>query len=141
MVVNDDDIIHSSLFMTKAHSIKEVLHGLKGTIFKAVGPFLVADFTKDPTKYTDLNVASHGTEVVHPEKVTESHSHEFVSLYKSVGLNVMVGGEEIVLPEKALTIVFPGTEHSWVAQDKAGTVGSVDERHEKQVMVNRMVVA
>ncbi len=127
--------------MTKEYAVEKVLRGLQGAIFKAVGPFLVADCTDDSMRFAELGVASHGMEDVRFGEATKGHSHDFVSLYKSAGLNVMVAGEEIVLPEKALTIVFPGTEHSWVAQDKEGAVGSIDDRHEKQIMIDRMVIA
>lgn len=114
---------------------KDVLERVQGLGFKAIGPFLVADLTGQlESVFSGLQVGEHGMEEVSLGKRTESHTHPFPSFYKSSGLDVECGGVRFSLPSQALTLVLPGFDHSWVPQNGHGKVGSVDHRHEKQVV-------
>lgn len=110
----------------------EIMRKLGGISFRAQGPFLVADLTTEPVLFESLAVGRHGMESVPQGKRTEPHEHDFPSFYKSEGLDVEVGGERVKLPERALTLVLPGTAHSWVPKQELGSVGSLDDRHEMQ---------
>jgi len=119
---------------------QEVLTLLDGVQFKVVGPFLVADLSRKKKLYNRLPVGEYGMEQVCEKQKTESHTHDFVSLYKSDALDVTSGSKRFALPKKALTIVLPGVAHSWVAKKEKGAVGSVDHRHSAQV-VQKLVTA
>jgi len=119
---------------------QEVIALLDGVAFKVVGPFLVADLSKKKKLWQALPVGEHGMEQVCEKQKTESHMHDFVSLYKSDALDVTSGSERFVLPKKALIIVLPGVAHSWVTKKEKGVVGSVDHRHAAQV-VQKLVTA
>lgn len=114
---------------------KDVLSRCIGATFMPVGPFLVADLTGNESMFNNIKVGTHGMEEVVKGQKTEPHAHDFPSFYKSKGLNVVSSGETFVLPEKAVTLVFPGDDHSWIPKEELGVVGSVDDRHEKQIVV------
>lgn len=102
--------------------------------FSTCGPFFVADISD--IDESSIRVGKHGMETVKQGQKTGPHSHEFMSLYKSEGLDVMGSdGERIELPEKALVVVPKGVEHSWVPKEGGGAVGSIDPTHEPQVLV------
>lgn len=114
----------------------EIISRVSGLDFKAMGPFLVADFGNQPDSiFSALPVGEHGMETVRQGEKTQSHDHEFLSFYKSTGLDVECGGKRFSLPTKALTLVLPGLQHSWVPKQDGGSVGSVDLRHQKQVIL------
>ncbi len=109
------------------------LSQMQGVTFEVRGPFLVANLSKKKKLYDSLSVGAHGEEFVDTHEKTKDHSHTFLSLYKSKGLNVMTEDNSIItLPNAALTLVPPGISHSWIAKQKRGSVSSVDTRHKKQ---------
>lgn len=113
----------------------QIMESVQGMSFQAIGPFLVADLSDHAESiFKSLPVGEHGMEGVAFGHKTESHRHQFPSFYKSSGLNVICEGERYFLPTRALTLVLPGVDHSWVPQKDLGFVGSVDRRHEKQVL-------
>ncbi|MCB9798786.1 hypothetical protein H6758_03610 [Candidatus Nomurabacteria bacterium] len=124
------------------NKIQEILAGLQKIQFEVVGPFLVADFSQShPETFDRIAVGTHGMEKVGVGEQTEGHTHGFLSVYKSKKLSIVAYGRKYLLPEKALTIVPPGVDHSWVPNDGSGEVGSSDNQHEKQVIVRQSAVA
>lgn len=120
--------------MKKINS-KEVLAQCIGQNFIPIGPFLVVDLTSNNELFERLRVGTHNMEQVSRNEKTKNHSHTFPSFYKSEGLNIENNGELYELPERALTLVLPGDDHSWLPKRHSGKVGSVDSRHRKQVVV------
>ncbi len=119
----------------KNENTLQIMERVQGMSFKAIGPFLVADLGDQAgSVFENLPVGEHGMEDVVFGQKTKSHSHQFVSFYKSSDLNVECGGKEYVLPARALTLVLPGLDHSWIPKQDHGVVGSIDWRHEKQVL-------
>jgi hypothetical protein len=117
-------------------TVSQIMKRVQGLNFKAVGPFLVADLsTQAEQVFENLPVGEHGMEDVLFGQKTQAHTHEFPSFYKSKGLDVEYEGERFILPARALTLVLPGLDHSWVPKQSQGAVGSVDWRHEKQFLV------
>jgi hypothetical protein len=114
----------------------EIIRCVGGLYFKAVGPFLIADLNDQPESvFGALVVSEHGMEPVWPGERTEPHEHDFLSFYKSVALDLVYEGKLIMLPGRALTIILPGIRHSWFsAWGVLGSVGSLDSRHQKQVL-------
>ncbi len=115
---------------------KEAMSLMQGLSFTAIGPFLVADLTGKEDLYKGIEVGEHGMEIVGLGKKTDPHSHDFPSFYKSQGLNIECGDKKYTLPKHAVTLVLPGVEHSWIPAGNAGEVGSIDTRHEKQVIAD-----
>jgi hypothetical protein len=101
-----------------------------------VGKFLIFDFTGKPrSTFENLPVGEHGMEQVSFGQKTEAHKHDFPSFYKSEGLDLLSEGERISLPQRAVTLVMIGADHSWVPKQTKGAVGSMDSQHRKQVTV------
>ena len=98
-----------------------------------LGPFTVIPLNHRSAK--SISVGEHGMEEVMRGTKTESHTHGFLSLYLAVGLVLSSGGKEYKLPPRALVIVPPGTDHSWTPACKSGKVGSIDQRHKKQILL------
>lgn len=119
----------------KKESTLQIMERLQGMSFKAIGPFLVADLSDRAWSVSEnLPVGEHGMEDVAFGQKTESHRHQFPSFYRSSDLDVECKGKRYVLPTRALTLVLPGLDHSWVPKQEHGAVGSVDWRHDKQVL-------
>lgn len=119
----------------KKENTLQIMERVQGMSFKAIGPFLVVDLSDQAESvFKNLPVGEHGMEDVAFGQKTESHYHQFPSFYKSSDLNVECEGKQYVLPARALTLVLTGLDHSWVPQQSHGSVGSVDWRHEKQVL-------
>jgi len=115
--------------------VSKMLKLVQGMSFKTIGPFLVAELNEET--FSKINESKHGIEKVKLGQKTQSHTHDFPSFYKSFKLDVTCREEKYSLPEKALTLVLPGIHHSWIPQGKdEGAVGSVDSRHNKQVLVD-----
>lgn len=112
-----------------------VLRQLSEMSAKVVGPFLVFDFVEEPALFDALEVGEHGMEKVPHGKATKSHSHDFMSVYKAVQLDIISEGVKFELPVMSLVIVFPGTVHSWIPKVESGHVGSCDTSHDKQELV------
>jgi hypothetical protein len=113
----------------------EIMNHIQNLDFKAVGPFLVADLSKEhETLFEKLPVGKHGMEHVQLGAKTKSHQHSFASFYKSLGLDIECKSKRFKLPKYSLTLVLPGVDHSWIPKTKNGTVGSVDTRHRKQIL-------
>ncbi|HLC49260.1 MAG TPA: hypothetical protein VJI96_02635 [Candidatus Andersenbacteria bacterium] len=107
-----------------------VLEGMSAVVR---GRFLVFDFAGEKSLFAALPVGQYGMEKVPAESITKSHVHDFVSAYKSSGLDVLDHGTRHELPSEALVIVLPGVSHSWIPKSEVGgEVGSCDERHERQ---------
>ncbi|HSX25194.1 MAG TPA: hypothetical protein VLG69_04480 [Candidatus Andersenbacteria bacterium] len=119
----------------KSLNVDDALKQLSGMFAKITGPFLVVDLNDDEEFFGALEVGEHGMEEVPELQRTQPHSHEFVSAYKSEGLNILAGEELHALPQRCLVIVLPGTSHSWLPKVLAGAVGSCDSKHEKQELV------
>jgi len=105
---------------------------VQGSIFKTIGPFLVAELGEK--LFEKMIVSKHGMERVLFGQKTEPHTHDFPSFYKSSNLDVVCEGKKYSLPKQALTLVLPGIDHSWIPQEEQGAVGSIDSRHAKQVL-------
>jgi hypothetical protein len=122
------------------------------SFFKIIGPFFVASLVYDDNDigvrrvihgnnyqepFKRLYVGKHGMESVAKGKRTRGHRHDFPSFYKADGLDVKSDRKIFTLPEKALVLILPGIHHSWMPKSKTGgRVGSIDDRHEKQVIVS-----
>lgn len=115
--------------------MNEILDQIQGISFKIVGPFLVADLS-DSSRVKTLLIGEHGMETIGGSRLqTEPHVHQFNSFYKSSGLDVLdENGERHILPDESLTLVLSGVQHSWMPKWQIGAVGSLDPRHEKQVI-------
>lgn len=129
-------IIHKTLSM----DIQTLLPKLEGASFRVMGPFLVADLHDKETLFRSIEIEQYGMENVSQGMTTQAHCHTFHSVYKSVGLNVVSGGKEVLLPNKCLVLVLPDVEHYWVPKRVEGSVGSVDARHEQQVVMELATV-
>lgn len=120
-------------------SNKEAILGilrLKGLSFAVKGPFLVCDLTDKPGTFKRIAVADHGMESVAMHQKTESHAHDFSSLYKSHRLNIRSGDSQYQLPDQCIVLILPGLQHSWIPKTGGGEVGSLDKQHARQIMVN-----
>lgn len=100
---------------------------------RTVGPFTVLTLPTD----SSLATGPHGLEKVPKGKKTSPHSHNFLSLYLAIGLTLVSDGETYMLPERALVVVPPEIDHSWVPTNEIGFVGSVDTRHEPQELIDQ----
>lgn len=117
-------------------NLSGIMNQIQGLEFKVIGPFLVTDLNSKTKKFFEnLAAGEHGMEKILNGQKTESHTHDFCSFYKSNNLNVDCAGEEFILPSRALTLVLPGVEHSWIPKSNQGSVGSIDWRHAKQILV------
>jgi hypothetical protein len=113
-----------------------ILALVEGFTFNVMGPLLVANLTDEPDSvFNNLPIGEHGMEEVSQGLVTEPHDHNFPSFYKSSNLDVVCDGTLVTLPDRALTLVLPGVNHSWTPKRNTGHVGSVDYRHEKQKLM------
>ena len=113
----------------------KIFKSLTGITFTVMGPFLVGNCTSKSGQFKLIPVSKHGQELVAAGTSTKSHTHSFLSVYKSDNLNVISGKETYTLPTKAIVLVPEKENHSWIPKNKTGSVGSVDPRHRKQVLV------
>lgn len=108
---------------------------MKNLVVSNIGPFEVLNLSNASTLFDAITVSKYGMEEVKPGQKTEAHTHDFPSYYKSKDLNLVHKGQLITIPAQALVVVPPGVDHSWIPQNNyAGAVGSVDDRHSKQVI-------
>lgn len=100
-----------------------------------IGPFTIIPLELDSAR--SLATGQHGLEEVPKGQKTQPHTHPFVSFYVALSLTLLCGSEHHVIPENALVIVPEGVDHSWIsAKDAGGYVGSIDTRHEEQVLIS-----
>ncbi len=98
-----------------------------------IGPFTVIPLTPDSAR--SLATGPHGLEKVTRGQKTEGHQHSFVSFYVAIELVLTSDTVTHIIPQHSLVIVPEEVEHSWQPVSEEGFVGSVDTRHEQQVLM------
>ncbi len=110
------------------------LQQIMKTLIRKTGPFMFIEL--DGWGFSSIPTGPNGVKRIRSRDYTVSKKHNFVSFYKTKAMRIRDAKDKIYkLPKYALVIVPAGIEHSWIASCHGdGLLGSVDTRHEKEVL-------